>query len=160
MVLEVLYDTSFDPEMLELEITESVAVNHLEEVYSVLGKLRESNIKIAMDDFGTGFSSLSYLKDLPLDILKIDKVFTHNIPDLKNDTEVVKLIISMADILELKVVAEGVESKKQLDYLVSQKCREIQGYILSPPLILKNLLILLRNLTMQNGWTISSKQVL
>ncbi len=139
MVLKVLEETSFDPEMLELEITESVAVNHLEEVYSVLGKLRESRIRIAMDDFGTGFSSLSYLKDLPLDILKIDKAFTHNIPDLKNDTEVVKLIISMADILELKVVAEGVESKKQLDYLVSQKCREIQGYILSPPLDIEKL---------------------
>ncbi len=138
-ILNIIKETEFDPRLLEFEITESVAVNHLDEVYSVLGNLRNNSIHIAMDDFGTGFSSLSYLKDLPLDILKIDKAFTQNIPDLVNDTEVVKLIISMAEILGLKVVAEGVETSGQLDYLYSQKCWEIQGYILSPPVTVNEL---------------------
>jgi len=131
MVKRILKETNLSPKYLELEITESVAMDNEEEVINKLFMLKQMGISIAIDDFGTGYSSLSYLQKLPIDTLKIDKVFIDNI--LINDT-IAKMIIDMARNLEISVIAEGVESEEQLKQLLNLGCMLIQGYLFSKPL--------------------------
>ncbi len=99
-----------------------------------LEQLKELGIKISMDDFGTGFSSLSYLKYFPIDSLKIDRSFIKDIPLAPKDTAITKTIIALGRRLNLKVIAEGVETKEQLAFLCSRRCNEVQGYLISKPL--------------------------
>ncbi|MCT4563402.1 MAG: EAL domain-containing protein [Maledivibacter sp.] len=131
MVKDVLKETKLEGSYLELEITESVALNKEEEVIDKLLILRDIGIHISIDDFGTGYSSLSYLERLPVDSLKIDREFIKNIG---NDSTVVKMIIGMAKSLELSVVAEGVETNEQSNYLMQFGCKSMQGYLFSKPL--------------------------
>ncbi len=125
---------NIDPGNLELEITEYAVIENIEESVKTLRKLKSLGVSIAMDDFGTGYSSLSYLKQLPIDVLKIDRSFIKTLPFESGDIAIVTAIFSIASALNLEVVAEGVESQEQLDFLVKQNCHMAQGYYFSPAL--------------------------
>jgi len=137
-LLEVVRSTldiaELKPEYLCLELTESSLMKNLEAALTILDKLKETGVKISMDDFGTGYSSLSHLKKFPIYELKIDRSFVLNIPDDPDSSAITEAIISMADTLNLHVVAEGVETQAQLDFLRSTGCKEMQGFLFSPPL--------------------------
>ncbi len=133
MVQRILKETGLEPQYLCLEITESVAMENEDYAIKVLNKLKTMGIKVAIDDFGTGYSSLEYLTKFPLDTLKIDKSFILNIKDNENDASIASTIIAMGHNLKLGVTAEGVETLEQLEYLKSQKCNNIQGYLFSKP---------------------------
>ncbi|MFD0697742.1 EAL domain-containing protein [Paenibacillus sp. GCM10027628] len=134
VVNEVLQDTGLNPERLHLEITESTALVNLEHTRLILRRLQQLGVSISMDDFGTGYSSLSCVKDLSIDKLKIDRSFITNISTDERDAAIVKTIIALSRNLNMKVLAEGVERKEQLDKLAEYECDEIQGYLFSPPL--------------------------
>jgi len=138
-ILSILDETGFPPENLEVEVTESMAMKNIDTTLSVLEKLRDSRISIAVDDFGTGYSSLSYIQKFPLSTLKIDKSFIKQIPDKRSDTALVRSIISLAQVMNINVIAEGVETESQFQYLKNNNCREIQGYYISKPLALEHL---------------------
>jgi diguanylate cyclase (GGDEF)-like protein/PAS domain S-box-containing protein len=133
-VRKTLKDTGLPPDMLELEITESSILENIEETVSKLRSIKELGVTVAIDDFGTGYSSLSYLKQLPIDRLKIDRSFVKDTPSDADDCAIVRTIISMSNNLGLAVIAEGVESQEQVDFLAAEGCDEIQGYWLSKPL--------------------------
>lgn len=134
MVKDILTEVELNPEFLELEITESILMDSLEENIKVLSELRNIGVKIALDDFGTGYSSLNYLRMMPIDTLKIDKSFIDGICLNHKEEAITGSIIQMAHKMELVVVAEGVESEEQLNILKEKKCDKIQGYLLSKPL--------------------------
>ena len=133
-VTQVLNDTGFPPRCLELELTESALMENQETVVQVLDELRGLGIRLAIDDFGTGYSSLAYLKRFPLDVLKIDKKFIDDIPHSKDDMAIATAIIGIAHSLGFKVLAEGVETAQQLEFLKQQRCDQYQGYFCSPPI--------------------------
>jgi len=122
-----------EPNFLELEITESVAMENIDLTLKVLERLRRTGISIAIDDFGMGHSSLSYLKRFPIDCLKIDRNFVEDLPDRFEDAAIVRSVIELAQGLNLRVVAEGVETKPQLDFLRDHGCREVQGFYFGFP---------------------------
>ncbi|WNR44536.1 EAL domain-containing protein [Paenibacillus roseipurpureus] len=134
MVEQVLMETGLDPQYLEIEITESSAMNNIELCIQRLIALKKLGVGISIDDFGTGYSSLAYLKQLPIDTLKIDRSFINDITNSEDDAAIVQAIIAMARILKLKVIAEGVETQEQLTLLEQYKCNAVQGYYLSRPL--------------------------
>ncbi|MEO5368168.1 MAG: EAL domain-containing protein [Magnetococcus sp. WYHC-3] len=119
---------------MELEITESVTMQDVEQTAAIVQQLRDLGLHLSVDDFGTGYSSLNYLKKLPLDCLKVDQSFVRDLTRDSDDAAIVDSIISMAHAMSLKVVAEGVEEQAQLDYLRQRGCDEVQGYLLSRPL--------------------------
>ncbi len=143
-VKSLLDKYNFNPNLLHLELTESLFMKNLELSSKLLKEFRALGIKISIDDFGTGYSSLSYISRLPIDILKIDKSFVTNIQDSEKNP-IVDAIISMAHSLELKVIAEGVEIKEQNDYLKNKNCDFIQGYYYSKPISYKKLQNFLNN---------------
>lgn len=130
----IIHASGLDPSLLELEITESVVMSNGESAVSVLEKLKSIGVQIAIDDFGTGYSSLAYLKRFPIDILKVDRSFIRDIPADSGDMKITRAIIAMAHGLRLKVVAEGVETAEQMEFLGSQSCDAVQGYFLYRPL--------------------------
>ena len=123
-----------DPVWLELEITESMVMSDPQSSIKVLHGLKAMGIRLSVDDFGTGYSSLAYLKRFPLDSLKIDRAFISDLPTDGDDAAITQAIIAMAHSLRLKVVAEGVETAQQLQFLRDNGCDEMQGYYLSKPL--------------------------
>lgn len=129
----VLKETGLDGHWLDLEITEGTAMEDVEHTIKMLCKLKEMGIRIEIDDFGVGYSSLNYLKRLPIDALKIDRSFVKDINIDLTDLAIVITIINLAKNLKLKVIAEGVETKEQLVFLKEQGCDEIQGYLFSKP---------------------------
>jgi len=131
---QVLLESGFDPHYLEFELTETTLMTNADENIETLNKLNAMGVRIAIDDFGTGYSSLSYLKRLPVDVLKIDKSFVSGVIDSSDDAAIVAAIIAMARSLQLKVVAEGVETVEQVEFLQMNNCDEIQGYYFSRPL--------------------------
>lgn len=131
---KALKETGLSPEYLELEITENIAMHTEEETIAVLDELRAIGIKISIDDFGTGYSSLSYLKRFPIDRLKIDKSFVRDHQEGTNDDGIVMAIIGMGHGLKLKVIAEGVETQVQADFLKLKGCDEVQGYFYGRPM--------------------------
>lgn len=133
VVLEALQESGLEPQYLELEITEGIAMYQLDQVVDKLNTLRDLGVHISIDDFGTGFSSLNYLKRFPIDKLKIAQQFVRDITDDPDDAAIVQAIMAMAHSLKLNVIAEGVETEEQLSFLLDVKCREIQGYIYSKP---------------------------
>lgn len=133
-VEKVLAKTGMPAEYLELEITEEAAANQPEEVANIMRSLKAIGISIALDDFGTGYSSLAYLMKFPLDILKIDRSFVNQMNESKGDLAIVHMVMSLAHELNLKVVAEGVETKEQQATLVDLSCEYLQGYLLDKPL--------------------------
>jgi diguanylate cyclase (GGDEF)-like protein/PAS domain S-box-containing protein len=133
IVLDTVRKTGADPTKLKLEVTESVMAYDIEQVVSKLSKLRLFGINISLDDFGTGYSSLTYLKSLPLNQLKIDKSFVRDILDDPDDKAIAETIISLARMMRLDVIAEGVETKEQLEMLKKMGCGVFQGYLFSKP---------------------------
>ena len=127
-LLSTLRLSSFPPNNLEIELTENVIMNDLENMTQKLRQLSEHGVSIAIDDFGTGYSSLNYLQKLPIHTLKVDQSFIKDIEDTHDDACIVNAIVSMAHGLKLNIVAEGVENETQLNYLKSLGCQEIQGF--------------------------------
>ncbi|MGC2557576.1 MAG: EAL domain-containing protein [Terriglobales bacterium] len=134
-VFSALEDTGLDPKSLELELTESVLMKHAESAESILRTLRARGVHLAVDDFGTGYSSLSYLRKFPVDSIKIDQSFVRQITTAPGETTIVTAVISMGRSLKLRVVAEGVETRTELDFLQSHQCDEAQGYFFSRPVL-------------------------
>jgi diguanylate cyclase (GGDEF)-like protein len=130
-IARILEEEGIEHHLLELEITESSIVNNTEEAARTLEFLNSLGVRVAIDDFGTGYSSLSYLKRFPLDALKIDSSFVRDITTDPDDAAIAKAIITMAHSLELAVIAEGVETEQQLNFLNANGCDEIQGYYFS-----------------------------
>lgn len=134
IVLSTLKRHQSPPECLEIEITESVFIDSLGLAKEKLERLRSEGIRVALDDFGTGYSSLSYLQALPITTLKIDKSFIDEIPSQSIQQGVISAIISIGKLMNLEIVAEGVETKEQLDHLALHFCDRIQGYLYAKPL--------------------------
>ena len=120
---------------MELELTESVLMKHADSTASILNALKAKGVQVAVDDFGTGYSSLSYLRKFPIDTLKIDQSFVRQISPAPGETTIVAAVISMGRSLNLRVVAEGVETQPELAFLQAHQCDEAQGYYFSPPVI-------------------------
>ncbi|WP_415892397.1 EAL domain-containing protein [Neptuniibacter sp. PT8_73] len=133
LVTNVLEQTGLPAQYLELEITESAMMEREQEFIDLLHRLRELGVKVAIDDFGTGYSSLAYLKKFPIDVLKIDKSFVEDIPQDKDDMVIAATIVAMGHSLGFKVLAEGVETEEQLEFLQSKACHYYQGYLSSRP---------------------------
>ncbi|MGE5657417.1 MAG: EAL domain-containing protein [Actinomycetota bacterium] len=133
-IAQILEEAGLEPEFLELEITESIAVRDVELTISVLRQLRQMGIYVSMDDFGTGYSSLSSLKHLPIDSLKIDKSFVRDLKNNCDDAAIIKVVLALGHGLKLKVIAEGVETLEQLQFLQALDCDSAQGYFFSKPL--------------------------
>ncbi|MEK8132377.1 EAL domain-containing protein [Paenibacillus filicis] len=147
VVLRALQDSGLEPQYLELEITEGIAMVHVDQVIQKLQELRNLGVHISMDDFGTGYSSLSYLKKFPINKLKIAQQFVRDITDDPDDAAIIRAIMAMAHSLKLNVIAEGVETEEQLSFLLDVKCREIQGYIYSKPIPAREFTSLLQRLS-------------
>lgn len=135
VVERILRESGLEPRYLELEITESLVMQNLDRVTVILNELKELGTSLSMDDFGTGYSSLSYLKRFPFNKLKIDQSFVRDITSEPESATIVQAIVAMAHSLRLKVIAEGVETAGQLNYLRIHNCDEIQGYLFSKPII-------------------------
>lgn len=132
-ILRVLQETGLDPCYLEVEITESILMDNPDTALGTLHQLKTIGIHISLDDFGTGYSSFSYLKRLPIDTLKIDQSFVRDIVTAADDRAIVNTIIHLAHSMNLRVIAEGVETMEQLNILRSDQCVEIQGYLIGKP---------------------------
>ena len=129
----IIKETGCKVEWLELEVTEGQIMTNPEEAIKILTQISDLGIELAIDDFGTGYSSLAYLKRLPINKLKIDREFVRDLPDDEEDAGITKAVIALAKSLNLKVIAEGVETKEQKDFLVENGCKKIQGYFYSKP---------------------------
>ncbi|HEX8964419.1 MAG TPA: EAL domain-containing protein [Rhodocyclaceae bacterium] len=133
-VAQILDETGLDPKWLEIELTESMVMQFAKDVMDTLWRLKSMGIRLSIDDFGTGYSSLSYLKRLPVDTLKIDRSFVEGLDTDANDRAISNAIIAVASSLNLRVVAEGVETEQQLGFLREHACCDAQGYFFSRPL--------------------------
>jgi EAL domain-containing protein (putative c-di-GMP-specific phosphodiesterase class I) len=133
-IRHALDEAGLAPEYLEVELTESAVMSDPEESIAILEQLSAMGVLVSVDDFGTGYSSMSYLRRFPIDKLKIDRVFINEIASRPEDASIVRAIVSLAHSLRLKVVAEGVETPAQLDFLKAVGCDEYQGYHFSRPL--------------------------
>jgi len=129
-----LNDSGMAPNLLELEITESMVMHNPARMISILAKIKSLGVRLAIDDFGTGYSSLAQIKHFPIDTLKVDRSFIRNIPQDVEDKAITEAIIAMGKTLSLTVVAEGVETQEQLDFLREHSCDEMQGYHFSKPI--------------------------
>jgi diguanylate cyclase (GGDEF)-like protein len=150
-ISSILKTSELEPELLELEITESIAMYNEEYVINKLLSLKKIGIKIAIDDFGTGYSSLNYLNKFPIDTLKIDRSFVNQIKNTTDNQEIITTIIVMARNLKLKVIAEGVETVEQLRFLEEQQCNEVQGFYFSKPLTVEGIQALLKQPTWEEN---------
>ncbi|MGF1602477.1 MAG: EAL domain-containing protein [Thermosynechococcaceae cyanobacterium] len=133
MIASILQETQLDPQSLELEITESIAIKNIDVTLDILHQLQDMGIRIAMDDFGTGYSSLNYLTQLPLDTLKIDRSFMQNLKPGTKELEIINAVIALGRGLDLLVIAEGIDRPEQLDLLRSLNCPIVQGYLTGRP---------------------------
>ena len=133
-IANILKETELSPACLELELTESILMREVSEALQILASLKNLGLSIAVDDFGTGYSSLNYLKQFPIDVLKIDRTFVDGLPAGEQDAQIVRAIIAMAHSLNLAVIAEGVETHEQLEFLREHDCDEVQGYLFGRPM--------------------------
>jgi EAL domain-containing protein (putative c-di-GMP-specific phosphodiesterase class I) len=129
-----LANSGLDPHLLQLELTESILIQNLDEGVALIHALKELGVTVALDDFGTGYSSLSYLKRLPVDTVKIDRSFVSGLPDCREDVAIVSAVVSFARALEIDVVAEGVETEVHVDALRGLGCERVQGFHYHRPL--------------------------
>lgn len=144
-IQQVLLTTGLPPEKLDVEVTESLLINQEGELFDMLKSLRDMGVELSIDDFGTGYSALSYLQKFSFTKLKIDRAFIMNLTNNKADQSLVKAITAMAKALNLKVVAEGIEDEKQMQFLTSLNCEFGQGYLFSPPVTAEKFERLLRD---------------
>ncbi len=138
-IKELLERTQIPPHLLELEVTETVLLHEARISIDVLQELKKLGVRLSIDDFGTGYSSLTYLKKLPLDKLKIDRSFIKDIPGDPDSETIIRTVIGMSHDLGLEVIAEGVETKEQLDYLCKERCCMFQGFYFDPPITLEQI---------------------
>jgi diguanylate cyclase (GGDEF)-like protein/PAS domain S-box-containing protein len=143
-LLRVIKESGGEPESLEVEITEATLMRNTDTALNALKRLRANGLKVAVDDFGVGYSSLSYLKLFPIDVLKIDQSFIRDLTTNDSDAQIVRAIVAMGRSLNLTVLAEGVENEDQLAFLRREGCQEVQGYLFSKPLPAKAFAELLR----------------
>ncbi len=152
-ILEILADTQMDPQYLEIEITESTAVQDVPLTIQILQRLQQAGIQIAIDDFGTGYSSLNAIKHFPVDTLKIDRCFVRDLMSDSTDVAIAKTIIALGQGLNMRVLAEGVETPEQLELLRSLQCDFVQGYLFGKPMSREAAASLLqRQLFVDNNW--------
>jgi predicted signal transduction protein with EAL and GGDEF domain len=142
-VASILGQTGLPPDYLELELTESMLMHDAESAADILGDLKRLGVSLAVDDFGTGYSSLAYLKRFPIDRLKIDRSFVCSLPEDQEDAALVRAIVSLAGSLALEVIAEGVETVEQRDFLRARGCDLAQGYLFAAPMAAEDLIGLL-----------------
>jgi diguanylate cyclase (GGDEF)-like protein len=147
MVTRVLKRTGLDPSLLELEVTESVLMERVDEVVASLNELRSLGVRCSIDDFGTGYSALTYLAEMPIDAIKIDRSFIQRIDGEANGASIVGAVIALAHSLNLVVVAEGVETDQQLQFLDAHGCDQVQGFRFSPPVPAAEIVELIRTPT-------------
>jgi EAL domain-containing protein (putative c-di-GMP-specific phosphodiesterase class I) len=138
-VLAQLQSTGADPRRLKLELTETMLVTQVEEVIAKMQALKAHGVSFSLDDFGTGYSSLAYLKRLPLDQLKIDQGFVRDILTDADDAAIARMVIALADSMDLTVIAEGVETEPQRELLASLGCHNYQGYLFGKPVPIQEL---------------------
>ena len=149
----LLQETGINPELLELEITESMVMGNIERAAMKLSAIKQLGVRFALDDFGTGYSSLAQIKRFPIDTLKVDRSFIQHVPENTEDTAMMEAIITMGKALKLTVVAEGVETSAQQTFLATHNCDEMQGYFFSRPISPEQFADLLREnaATVENG---------
>jgi diguanylate cyclase len=140
---DIVTNTNFQPDLLELELTETVCIQDIEVVRNKLNELSDYGIKLSIDDFGTGYSSFKYLQEFSFSHLKIDRYFISNIDKLESKQSIVKSIIQLADGLNINIIAEGVETQEELNWLKYNHCHMIQGYFFSRPLAIEDLKVFL-----------------
>jgi EAL domain-containing protein (putative c-di-GMP-specific phosphodiesterase class I) len=133
-VESIFRETGAPVEAMEFELTESMVLRHPERSVVTLNRLRELGVRLALDDFGTGYSSLSYLKRLPVDTLKIDRSFVEGVPENADDSQIVRMIVALAKSVHMEIVAEGIETVAQRDFLTQMGCEYLQGYLIAKPL--------------------------
>jgi EAL domain-containing protein (putative c-di-GMP-specific phosphodiesterase class I) len=133
LVHTVLLETGLSPDRLELEVTEGVLIDDFSRAVSILRRLKSLGVRIAMDDFGTAYSSLSYLQSFPFDKIKIDQAFISNVERNRQSAAIARAVIALARVLGLPVLAEGVETNEQLAFLAREGCDEVQGYLIGRP---------------------------
>lgn len=133
-VLDVMSQSGLPAHCLELEITESALIRDTQRIVSMLEELRDKGIRLSVDDFGTGYSSFGYLKHLPFDKIKIDQSFVRGLPKSENDASIIKAIIGVANSLKMELIAEGVETQEQREFLINQQCQQMQGYYFGKPM--------------------------
>jgi len=133
IVRESLKEAGLDPRLLELELTEDLLIEDAQGAIELMNELKKIGVFLSIDDFGSGYSSLSYLSRFPVDILKIDRTFVNNLLTDRKDAKITQAIASLAHALNLSLIAEGVENEKQLEFLRSQGCDEAQGFLFSQP---------------------------
>ncbi|HMD88047.1 MAG TPA: EAL domain-containing protein [Anaerolineaceae bacterium] len=144
LVRQVIHETGLSPNLLNLEITESAAMNDLSQTDKTLQELSKMGVKISIDDFSTQYSSLGYLKRFPVSSIKIDQYFMQDVIENSDDAAITTAIIAMGHILNLKVIAEGVKTIEQLEFLIAQKCDEIQGHLISKAILPDDVLAILK----------------
>ena len=145
LVKEVLKETGLPPHKLELEVTESIFMDDINYTISVLRELHDVGVELAIDDFGTGYSSLAYLRQFPIDRLKIDQSFVRNVLENPDDGTITKTIINLGHSLSLKVIAEGVETVPQQEFLKENGCDEVQGFLYSKAIPQEEFMTFLKN---------------
>jgi diguanylate cyclase (GGDEF)-like protein/PAS domain S-box-containing protein len=150
LVTRLIGETGIDPALIEFEFTESVIMEKADVTISILKKLKKMGITLSVDDFGTGYSSLSYLKHFPIDRIKIDQSFIAELGGNKDDAAIVEAVISLGHILNLKVMAEGVENIDQMQFLIDQGCDEVQGFHFARPMSPGDVTALLETLKLKN----------
>lgn len=143
-IQKILLETGLDPRLLGLEITEGALMGESTRIARILGDLKALGVEISLDDFGTGYSSLSYLRTLPIDVVKVDRTFVHDVTAASQDVSITRAIINMAHSLQMKVLAEGVETEGQLALLIANRCDQMQGFYFSGPLTAEAMGALLR----------------
>ena len=144
----IMQETGCKAEWLELEVTESQIMRNPKKAIKILQQISDIGIELAVDDFGTGYSSLAYLKKFPIDKLKIDQSFVKDLPDDKEDAAITKAVIALANSLQLRIIAEGVEKREQKDFIVESGCHNIQGYFYSKPIPAEDMELLLKKSTL------------
>lgn len=144
IVARILKETGLAPQYLEMEITEGIAMQNADYTNVLLRGLKEMGVQVALDDFGTGYSSLSYLKKFPIDTLKIDQSFVRDLRTDPNDAAIANAVIVLAHSLKLRVIAEGVETREQEEFLRQHQCDFYQGFLFSSPLPADSLEMLVR----------------
>jgi len=143
-VLRAIWHYGVKPQQFELEITESLLMRNVDDTTACMKRFRAAGLALSIDDFGTGYSSLGYLRQFPVDALKIDRSFVKDLHTSDDDAAICAAIIAMARELKLKVIAEGVENVEQLEFLRSHKCDQVQGYLVGAPMPVVDLQALLR----------------